>query len=376
MSTEHRVAEHGGAEHRSTENLSTENRSIFYRILASKVTLFASAVIVILASSVLALGIGSIDISYSEIIDILFARLTGDSPPHIVNDKVVVELRLPRLILAFLAGAGLSLAGAVLQTVTRNPLADPYLFGISSGASFGAVLVIAATSAGAMFDGLGLQSGLQSIGITAGAFLGSTLSVVLVISLSGMGAQIERMLLAGVAVSFMFGAATSLVLYMADAQAVASLIFWTLGSFTKAHWEALWMPVLVIVVCISIFFANQRRLQVMLAGDESAISLGVEVKRLRISMLLLSSLLTATLVANCGGIGFVGLMVPHIVRRLLEGRSKHLMVACVLFGGCFMVWVDVLARTVIENNELPIGVITAAIGSAFFLLVLRRRSWG
>ncbi|KZZ55005.1 iron ABC transporter permease, partial [Oleiphilus sp. HI0123] len=312
-------------------------------------------------------GFGPINISYAEIISVI----TGEASADPIHEQVLLDLRLPRLILAFFAGAGLSLAGAVLQTVTRNPLADPYLFGISSGASFGAVLVIAAGGASSMLS----DAGLYDLGITAGAFIGSAVSVILVISLSGMGAQIERMLLAGVAVSFMFSAATSLVLYMADAQAVASLIFWTMGSFSKAHWGALWMPSLVILICIAIFFANHRRLRVMLAGDESATALGVDVKRLRISMLLLSSLLTATLVANCGGIGFVGLMVPHIVRRLLERRSKHVLTACVLLGGCFMVWVDVLARTLIDNNELPVGVITAAIGSAFFLLVLRRRGW-
>ena len=325
----------------------------------------------LLLSSLLALGFGAIEIPYSDIVDILFFNTFGERAEGSIADKVLIELRLPRLILAFLAGAGLSLAGAVLQTVTRNPLADPYLFGISSGASFGAVLVIAASGAGSLLT----EFGFQQLGITAGAFLGSSLSVILVISLSGMGAQVERMLLAGVAVSFMFSAATSLVLYMADAQAVAALIFWTLGSFSKAHWGALWLPLLVIGLCIVVFFANQRRLQVMLAGDESATSLGVDVKKIRISMLLLSSLLTATLVANCGGIGFVGLMVPHIVRRVFERRSKHHLSCCVMFGGCFMVWVDVLSRSLIESNELPVGVITAAIGSAFFLIVLRRRAW-
>jgi iron complex transport system permease protein len=325
----------------------------------------------VFVSCILALGVGAIDISYSEILGVLFSSSSEGQSINLVNEKVVIELRLPRLILAFLAGAGLALAGAVLQTVTRNPLADPYLFGISSGASLGAVLVIASTSANSLFS----VYGFEQFGITLGAFLGSALSVILVISLSGMGAQVERMLLAGVAVSFMFSAATSLVLYMADAQAVASLIFWTLGSFTKAHWDGLAIPGIVIICCILLFFANQRRLQVMLAGDESATALGVDAKRLRVYMLLLSSLLTATLVANCGGIGFVGLMVPHIVRRVLARRTKHLMIACVIFGGVFMTWVDVLARSVLANNELPIGVITAVIGSAFFLLVLRRRAW-
>jgi iron complex transport system permease protein len=333
---------------------------------------FLLGLVVLLLSAFFALGFGAIGITYGDILSVLANLIGAENQVDSISEKVIIELRLPRLILAFLAGAGLSLAGAVLQTVTRNPLADPYLFGISSGASFGAVLVIAAASGGsAMLSGYGFYS----LGITVGAFLGSAISVLLVVSLSGMGAQIERMLLAGVAVSFMFSAGTSLVLYTADAQAVASLIFWTLGSFTKASWSSLLMPSVVIFLCIAVFLLNTRRIQLMLAGDESATSLGVEVKRLRMSMLLLSSLLTATLVANCGGIGFIGLMVPHIVRRFMVNRSKHLFLMSAMFGGCFMIWVDVLARTLLENNELPIGVITAAIGSIFFLLVLRRRSW-
>ncbi len=345
--------------------------SVSENIALARVLAAIFIIFVAVFSSVAALGFGAIEISYSEIIRILLGRIVDGGEIDTISEKVLLELRLPRLILAFLAGAGLSLAGAVLQTVTRNPLADPYLFGISSGASFGAVLVIAAGSASSLIN----SYNLYDLGITAGAFIGSAVSVVLVISLSGMGAQIERMLLAGVAVSFMFSAATSLVLYTADAQAVASLIFWTLGSFSKAHWGALVLPSLVIVLCIMVFFANHRRLRAMLAGDESATALGVDVKRLRISMLLLSSLLTATLVANCGGIGFVGLMVPHIVRRVLARRSRYLFSACLVFGGCFMVWVDVLARSLIASNELPVGVITAAIGSGFFLLVLRKRGW-
>lgn len=337
-----------------------------------RMLLWFGGFIAVLLSGFFALGFGAITIAYGDILSVLLNLVGANSDIDGISQKVVIELRLPRLILAFLAGAGLSLAGAVLQTVTRNPLADPYLFGISSGASFGAVLVIAAASSSGIILA---EYGFYNLGITLGAFLGSAVSVVLVVSLSGMGAQIERMLLAGVAVSFMFSAGTSLVLYTADAQAVASLIFWTLGSFTKASWESLLVPTLVILLCIIVFLGNTRRLQVMLAGDESATSLGVSVKRLRMSMLLLSSLLTATLVANCGGIGFIGLMVPHIVRRFMVKRSKYLFLASAIFGGCFMVWVDVLARSLLANNELPIGVITAAIGSAFFLIVLRRRAW-
>lgn len=326
------------------------------------------ASLVVLISAVLAVSFGAANISSGDVLSVLWSLMGGDTDVSEIKQRIILELRIPRLILAFLTGAGLSLAGAVLQTVTRNPLADPYLFGIASGASFGAVLVIASIT-----GGTGLMIG--QMGITTGAFIGAAFSVLIVLSLAGRGVQIERMLLAGVAASFMFSAGTSLVLYASDPEAAASLLFWTLGSFTRANWNNLLVPSVVIISCLILFLGYSRVLKAVLAGDETAKTLGVNVVRLRMGMLLLSSLLTATLVANTGGIGFVGLMIPHIVRRLLQTHQQYILLACVIFGGVFMVWVDVLARSLVANNELPIGVITAAIGSVFFLLVLRKRTW-
>lgn len=326
------------------------------------------ASLVVLISAVLAVSFGAANISSGDVLSVLWSLMGGDTDVSEIKQRIILELRIPRLILAFLTGAGLSLAGAVLQTVTRNPLADPYLFGIASGASFGAVLVIASITGSA-----GLIIG--QMGITTGAFIGAAFSVLIVLSLAGRGVQIERMLLAGVAASFMFSAGTSLVLYASDPEAAASLLFWTLGSFTRANWNNLLVPSVVIISCLILFLGYSRVLKAVLAGDETAKTLGVNVVRLRMGMLLLSSLLTATLVANTGGIGFVGLMIPHIVRRLLQTHQQYILLACVIFGGVFMVWVDVLARSLVANNELPVGVITAAIGSVFFLLVLRKRTW-
>lgn len=325
---------------------------------------------VAIVSAFVSLGFGAIDISFSALSEWGASLFGFESNVDGIHVRIVEELRLPRMILAFLTGAGLSLAGAVLQMVTRNPLADPYLFGISSGASFGAVLVIATLSGSSIF--LSEQALLQ-LGITGGAFVGSALSVLLVLAFAGNGMQIERMLLAGVAVSFMFASATSLVLYHIDAQAVATLLFWTMGSFTRANWDNLALPVVIVAACLIIFLGFSRQMRAALAGDESAISLGVNIHKLRISMLLLSSLMTATLVAHTGGIGFVGLMIPHIIRRIFHHYQRYFLWSCMIFGGCFMVWVDVLARTLMEDSELPIGVITAAIGSIFFLLVLKQR---
>lgn len=313
--------------------------------------------------------VGVANISIHDALTIVCGSLGGGCEVDALKQRIWIELRLPRIVLAFLTGAGLALAGKVLQTVTRNPLADPYLFGISSGATFGAVLVIAVLG-GPVSWGISAQ-----IGLTGGAFLGSALSVMIVLLLAGRRVQIERMVLAGVATSFMFSSATSLVLYASDPQAASSLLFWSLGSFARATWGQMLLPLVILMVCFFVFLVYSRPLNALLAGDENARSLGVEVHKLRISMLLLTSLLTAILVANTGGIGFVGLMIPHIVRRLFLQNQKHLMWVTPVFGGVFMVWVDVIARGLIDGHELPIGVITAALGSIFFIVVMGRRAW-
>lgn len=330
-------------------------------------------IVLAIVSPIMALVLGVANISFTDVFNIFCSQLTDSCSSDPLKQRIILELRLPRILLAFLTGAGLSLAGSVLQTVTRNPLADPYLFGISSGATFGAVLVIA--FAGTGLAAQGLFSDWLRMGITGGAFVGSAVSVLIVISLAGRSVQIERMVLAGVATSFMFSAATSLVLYASDPQAASSLLFWSLGSFSRADWDNLTLPFIIIIICFVLFSGFSRQLTALLAGDENARSLGVEVQKVRISMLLLTSLITAILVANTGGIGFVGLMIPHIVRRIYINHSRHIMWVIVLFGGVFMVWVDVVARSLIHGHELPVGIITAAMGSVFFLLVMRRKSW-
>ncbi len=330
-----------------TNNMSAVNTrqslALFISAAAALFSLFA------------ALSFGAAETSLQDVFNSFL--LSNDAS---FNSRIIFELRMPRTLLAFLAGSGLAIAGLILQTVTRNPLADPYLFGISSGASFGVVLLMALA---------GISAGFM---LSAAALLGSLLAMSLLILIAGrqQSAQVESMLLAGVALSFLFSAFTSLLLYWSDPQAVAAILFWTLGSFARAQWATLWLPLLVITLCTFVMLSFRRQLNAMLLGDESAITLGVRVQRFRILMLVLSSLITAVLVAMCGGIGFVGLMVPHIVRFFIsQGTIAGLLVTS-LVGGTFMVWVDVLSRSLLKNQELPVGVITAAIGSVFFLSLL------
>ncbi|QRH02516.1 iron ABC transporter permease [Shewanella litorisediminis] len=321
-----------------------------------------------LLSPVFASIFGAVDIGFREAMSVYLHALIGERPVDVayLDSRILLELRLPRILLAFVCGAGLALSGWALQLVTRNPLADPYLFGISAGASLGAIVVLS----------LGITHGvLLAIGLPLGAFIGASASVLVVLTLSGFGlqSQVERMLLSGVATSFLFGALGSLLLYFSSPQVTASVIFWSLGSFARAAWDMLWLPWLVFGAFVGFLLLVTRQLFALSAGDETAHALGVSVAKLRIISLLMCSLMTAVLVASCGGIGFVGLMIPHIARLLFPGSQSLLIVA--MLGGLFMVWVDVMTRSLLPPQELPVGVITAVVGSVFFLtLLFSRRS--
>lgn len=284
--------------------------------------------------------------------------------------------------MALVTGAGLAMTGAILQSVTRNPLADPYLFGISSGAALGAVVAISALSGVAIYPELFGLAELESlsdmlvtdISVTAGALIGAALSVVLMLVLAGRAAaQVETLLLSGVAVSFMLSALTSLVIYFSTPDTATTLLFWLMGSFTGSQWDSLMLPVIFLCLCLLVFLLFSPWLQVLQLGDDSASALGVPVYALRLSMLLLCSAMTAVLVAEVGGIGFVGLMIPHICRLLVGARLPQLLLISALLGGVFMVWVDYLANALLTDQVLPVGIVTSALGSVFFFLILKGR---
>lgn len=305
-----------------------------------------------------ALSFGAADISFVDVWQSIWPNHANADSGFI--HRIIWELRMPRALLAFLAGCGLAISGLILQTVTRNPLADPYLFGISAGASLGVVILITLTAS--LFTWL----------MPVAAFIGSLLAMLMLMLISArrQSQQVESMLLAGVALSFLFSSFTNLLLYHTDPQAVTAVLFWTLGSFSRAQWGNLLFPTLVIMACMIFMLAYRRQLNAMLLGDESATTLGINVTRFRMIMLLLSSLITATLVSLCGGIGFVGLMIPHIVRFFISQGTLFGILLTALVGGIFMIWVDILSRTLLDNQELPVGVITAATGSLFFLTLL------
>jgi iron complex transport system permease protein len=279
-------------------------------------------------------------------------------------EMIIWQVRVPRVLVGFVAGAGLATAGAILQNTTRNPLADPYLFGIVSGAALGATI-----ASQTLADSL-------TVALPLAAFLGALLSVVIVLTISKALKSMEQLLLAGVAVSFMLSSISQFLLYLGDPFATNRVLFWMMGSLARVEMSNFYVIAPVVLFSLLIVFAYNRQIDALLLSDESAATLGVNVDRLRLTMMAICAALTATIVAYCGGIGFVGLMIPHIVRHWFGVTTLPLIIGSCLVGGCFLLWVDVLARSAFANQEIPIGIITSAIGSIFFLFIMHRSKKG
>jgi iron complex transport system permease protein len=279
-----------------------------------------------------------------------------------LDQAIVWELRMPRIMMAAVCGAGLGVCGAVLQSLLRNPLADPFLLGISAGASTGVVALVV----------LGLGAGV--VGITGGAFVGSLAAfglVMLLASVSGGGTA--RVILSGVAVTQFFAAATSfIVITSADAEQTRSVLFWLLGSLARARWDSVIVCSVVLLVVLTACLARAADLDAFTFGTDAASSLGVNVRAVRALLLCATALLTAVLVASAGAIGFVGLMMPHAARLLVGPSYRAVLPSTALMSAILVVWVDTLARTAAAPQEVPVGVVTALVGVPAFALLLIR----
>ncbi|WP_221794965.1 FecCD family ABC transporter permease [Oceanobacter mangrovi] len=315
-------------------------------------------------SPLLSLGFGSAQLSPVTIASCLF-----DQCPTAMDQLIFFELRLPRILAALLVGGGLAIAGNSLQTVTRNGLADPYLFGVVAGAGLGAALVSVLPQTMSWLP--------DNAALPTAAFVGASLSVFIVhgLAMSAWARSPEQLLLAGIAISLMLSAATHMVLYLGEPFAANKVMFWLMGSISRIEVWQLWLLLLPVLLVAVVSWLLGRRFDALLMGDDTATSLGVPVARMRLLGLLMCALLTAVVVSQCGGIGFVGLMIPHIVRRWFGVTTRTVVVGCLLMGGGFLVWADTLARSLASDQEIPIGIITSAIGSVFFLLLMRTRRW-
>ncbi|MFC9550074.1 FecCD family ABC transporter permease [Rhodococcus sp. NPDC056960] len=286
----------------------------------------------------------------------------GTSGVSRIKDGIVWELRLPRTLLAAVCGAGLALCGTIMQSLLRNPLADPFVLGISSGASTGAVVVVV----------LGLGAG--AVSLSAGAFAGAVIAFVLVMLLaSGAGGGTSRVVLAGVAGTQLFSALTSfIVISSADAEQTRGVLFWLLGSLSGADWTDVAVCGAITLAGLVVCLTQSSALDAFTFGNTAAAALGVSVRWIRLLLLGITALVTAALVSAAGAIGFVGLVLPHAARFLVGPRHSRLLPTTAVVGAIFLVWVDAIARTVFAPQEVPVGVVTALIGVPAFAIILFR----
>jgi iron complex transport system permease protein len=315
-----------------------------------------------------AANLGVARISFWEIIKIIFNRiplLSRGTPPDQTDQTaqiIIISLRLPRILLAGLLGAGLAVAGVVFQGIFKNPMADPYVLGISSGAALGASCAMV----------LGLETAWVGFGwLTIAAFGGGLLTVVLVYRIAQSGGKVRdvTLLLAGVALNFLLTAVISLIMTFRREQ-LERIVMWTMGSVATANWREVGLVLPVVLLSLAAISLFARDLNVLLTGDDSAQSLGIEVAKMKKTLLVVSTLLVAALVAVSGVIGFVGLIVPHMIRLLFGPDHRIVIPFAALWGAFLLIGCDTLARTVVQPSEIPLGVITAIFGVPFFLYLI------
>lgn len=327
-------------------------------------------VVVLLAAVIAGLAVGSVPLPPTDVWGILTRSLfpgAVDTDWPATYAAIVLDVRLPRVLLGGVVGAGLAVVGTALQALVRNPLADPFLLGISSGASLGAVVVIV----------FGVTLLGVSVAPMVAAFAGSLAALAAVYTLARSGSRLTttRLVLAGVAISYVLSALTNLLLATADdPHLLKSIMFWTLGSLAGTRWQTLPVPAAVVLAGLVVVLWRARSLNLLFAGEEAAATLGLDVHRFRAAMFLLVSLMTGVIVAVSGAIGFVGLMVPHAVRMLVGADHRRVLPAAALLGAAFLIVADIAARTVAAPQEIQIGVLTALCGGPFFVWLLRRQA--
>lgn len=336
--------------------------------IKENVVLSLMGIAIIIAALSLSVSIGTVAIPVKTVWAILLDKLV----PGITQatwsegtERIVWLLRFPRALLAIIVGAGLGMAGAAMQSVARNPLADPHLLGVSAGAALGANIAILVT--GDIFGPLT---------VPLFSFLGALIATMIVMALAGLARSSEstRLVLAGVAISFVITALTNIMAIKADPRSLATVIFWMLGGLGFAQWENLVYPAFALIVSGLIFVLRAKVLDALNIGDETAVTLGVNVNRQRYIILITNAFLTGVLVAFSGMIGFVGLMMPHIARAFIGGSNRHVLPVSALLGAIFLLLSDIIARTITAPGELPVGIVTGLAGGLFILFLLRRPS--
>lgn len=312
--------------------------------------------------------VGPTAISLEQILTVFHHRLFGGTLPAnmATHDAIIWGIRSPRLLLAIAVGAGLAVAGVVLQAVVRNVLADPYTLGINSGASTGAAATI--------LCGVGI--GASDIALQVSAFVGALLAAALMFFVARIAGRLTavRLLMAGIAVGYALSAITSFLVFASDtAEGARSVMFWLLGSLALGQWNAVLAVTLAIVLITAVVvWVLSPRIDALTIGDDAALTLGINPDRLRALLVVLSCLAVAAVVAMAGSIGFVGLIVPHMARRLVGGRHRDVVPVSALLGATLLVLADIVSRTILAPQEIPIGILTALVGAPFLLILIRR----
>jgi iron complex transport system permease protein len=327
---------------------------------------FPGLVALLIGSALVAVAVGAVWISPWTSVRLFAWKLhVGGRPAGVPasTDVILFQLRLPRVLLAAVVGAGLAAAGAVFQALFRNPMADPAIIGVSSGAALGAIVVILA----------GGGAALGGMGVSAAAFLGALATAFLVYRLARLGpsVQVATLLLAGIAVAAIISAVISLAMTFSGQQ-IRLIYFWLLGGLGARGWQSLAAAGPFVLAGTVVAMGTARDLNLTALGEERASQLGLEVERVKTLMLATGALLTAAAVSVAGLIGFVGLMTPHILRLVVGADHRRLIPASILGGAAFMILADLAARTVVSPEEIPVGAVTAVLGGPFFLYLLRR----
>ncbi len=321
--------------------------------------------IVVILSVIFAISIGPVQIPPFDVWQIALYRMgfIEQGAWSLAHENIVWLIRMPRTLMAIFVGAGLAVVGVTMQALVRNTLADPYLLGISSGASVGAVLAI----------GVGLFRFAGVYAVSLGAFLGAIVAFILVFTLAQQNGRVtpQRFILAGLAISYLFSGLTSFITLTSDDRELAEqLLAWLLGSLARADWIDLTLPALVLAIGTLFLLLQARSLNSLAMGDETAATLGVDLDKLRRQLFIVASLVTGVMVAVSGAIGFIGLMIPHIVRLIIGVDHRWVLPVSLFIGAIFLIWVDLFARTAFAPEELPVGVITALLGGPFFLWLM------
>ena len=341
-----------------------------------EVPIYIGASVILLVILFLSIGfavtIGSVDISIKEVYQVILYKLLniGDSSigTGAVAD-VVWLIRMPRIVLAIAVGVGLSVVGIVMQAIVKNPLADPYILGVSSGASLGATLAVVL--------GIGSSFGSNSLGIMG--FIGAFGVSILVLIISNIGGRSNsiKLLLAGMALSSVCSSFSSFLVYISDdSQKLKTITFWLMGSLAGAKWNEIVIIMPIIILGVIFFMTQYRTLNLMLLGDEVSITLGTDLHKFRIIYLVITSLMIGLLVYLSGMIGFVGLIIPHIVRMIFGTDHKKIIPISALLGAIILIWADVLSRALIKGTEIPIGIVISIIGSPLFVWLMIKKNYG